>query len=133
MEGDRFRLDTGTKILTAARLAALDPPRPLLVVTARFDLLRAAMVRELAAALGRTGANSLLAVVRPLANELAPIAARAQMAASLRVVDYVFIAENGDLSSLPASLQPIEIVSLEEADAARIRQLVEHVHSRQSA
>ena len=133
MEGDRLRLDTRTKILTAAALAALDPPRPLLVVAARFDLLRAAMVRELAAARRRTGANSLLAVVRPLPDELAPLAARAEMAASLRVVDYVFIAENGDLSSLPASLQPIEIVSLEEADAASIRQLIEHVHSRQSA
>jgi hypothetical protein len=103
------------------------------VVAARFDLLRAAMVRELAAARRRIGANSVLAVVRPLPDELAPLAARAEMAASLRVVDYVFIAENGDLSSLPASLQPIEIVSLEEADAARIRQLIEHVHGRQSA
>ena len=133
MEGDRLRLDTRTKILTAAGLAALDPPRPLLAVTARFDVLRAAMVSELAAARRRTGANSLLAVVRPLPDELAPLAARAEMAAALRVVDYVFIAENGDLSSLPASLQPLEIVSLEEADAARIRQLIEHVHSRQSA
>jgi hypothetical protein len=126
-------MDTRTKILTAADLSALDPPRPLLAVTARFDVMRAVMVQELAAALGRTGANSLLAVVRPLPDELAPIAARAEMAASLRVVDYVFIAENGDLSSLPASLQPVEIVSLEEADAARIRQLIAHVHSRQSA
>jgi hypothetical protein len=126
-------MDTRTKILTATDLAALDPPRPLLVVTARFDVLRAAMVQELAAALGRSGANSLLALVRPLPDELAPIAARAEMAASLRVVDYVFIAENGDLSSLPATLQPVEIVSLEEADAARIRQLIENVHSRQSA
>ena len=126
-------MDTRTKILTADGLAALDPPRPLLAVAARFDVLRAAMVRELAAARRRTGANSLLAVVRPLPDELAPLAARAEMAASLRVVDYVFIAENGDLSSLPASLQPIEIVSLEEADAARIRQLIENVHSRQSA
>ncbi len=91
------------------------------------------MVRELAAARRRTGANSLLAVVRPLPDALAPLAARAEMAAALRVVDYVFIAENGDLSSLPASLQPREILSLEEADAARIRQLIEHVHSRQSA
>jgi hypothetical protein len=126
-------VDTRTKILTASALAALDPPRPLLIAAGRFDILRAAMVRELAAALERTGANSLLAVVRPLSDELAPLAARAEMAASLRVVDYVFVAENGDISSLPAELQPIEIVSLEEADAERIRQLIEHVHRRQSA
>jgi hypothetical protein len=133
MEGDRVRLDTRTKILTAAGLAALAPPRPLLVAAGRFDILRAAMVRELAAALERTAANSLLVVVRPLPDELAPLAARAEMAASLRVVDYVFIAENGNLSNLPGSLQPIEIVSLEEADAERTRQLIEHVHRRQSA
>ena len=133
MEGDRVRLDTRTKILTAAGLAALAPPRPLLVAAGRFDILRAAMVRELAAALERTAANSLLVVVRPLPDELAPLAARAEMAASLRVVDYVFIAENGNLSNLPGSLQPIEIVSLEEADAERTRQLIENVHRRQSA
>jgi hypothetical protein len=105
----------------------------LLVAAGRFDILRAAMVRELAAALERTAANSRLVVVRPLPDELAPLAARAEMAASLRVVDYVFIAENGNLSNLPGSLQPIEIVSLEEADAERTRQLIEHVHRRQSA
>ena len=126
-------MDTRTKILIAAALAALDPPRPLLVAAGRFDILRVEMVRELAAALERTAADSLLVVVRPLPDELAPLAARAEMAASLRVVDYVFIAENGDLSNLPGSLQPIEIVSLEEADAERTRQLIEHVHRRQSA
>jgi hypothetical protein len=100
VEGDRLRVDTRTKILTAAGLAALDPPRPLLLAA---PLRRPAggMVRELAAARRRTGANSLVAVVRPLPDELAPLAARAEMAAALRVVDYVFIAENGDLSSLP--------------------------------
>jgi hypothetical protein len=125
-------VDTRTKILTASDLTSLDPPRPLLVAIARFDVLRTAMVHQLAAARQRTGAKTLLAVVRPLADELAPLPARAEMAASLRVVDYVFILEDGDLSSLPAELRPIEIVSLEEADAARIRQLIEHVHSRQS-
>jgi len=132
VEGDRLRVDTRTKILTASDLTSLDPPRPLLVAIARFDVLRTAMVHQLAAARQRTGAKTLLAVVRPLADELAPLPARAEMAASLRVVDYVFILEDGDLSSLPAELRPIEIVSLEEADAARIRQLIEHVHSRQS-
>jgi hypothetical protein len=125
-------VDTRTKILTGSALAALDPARLLLAVMARFDILRAEMVRELAAARQRTGAGSLLAIVRPIAGELAPIAARAEMAAALRVVDYVFIAENGDLTGLPASLQPIEIMNLEEADAHRTRQLIEHVHTRQS-
>ena len=99
----------------------------------RFDVLRTDTARELADARSRTGAASLLAVLRPLADELAPLAARAEMAAALRVVDYVFVAESGDLASLPAWLRSAEILNLEEAEARRIRQLIEHVHSRQSA
>jgi hypothetical protein len=123
-------VDTRTKILTPAALAALDPLRPLLVVTGRFDILRVEAVRELAAARERTGARSLLAVVWPLADALAPLDTRAEMAAALRVVDYVFVASNGDWKSPVASLQPIEIMSLEDADAERTRRLIEHLHSR---
>lgn len=126
-------MDTRAKILNASALASLDPPRPLLIAVGRFDLLRAETARELASARNRIGAASLLAVVRPLADELAPLGARAEMAAALRVVDFVFIAETGDLASLPAGLEPVGILNLEEADARRIRQLIEHVHSRQSA
>ena len=125
-------MDTRTKILTPAAFAALDPPRPVLLVTGRFDILRLETARHLAAARARTQAGCLVAAVRPLADAQATLAARAQMAAALRVVDYVLLAENGDLDSLSASLQPIEIISLEEADAHRTRQLIEHVHHRQS-
>jgi hypothetical protein len=132
MEGECVRVDTRTKILTPATLAALDPPRPLLLVTGRFDILRVAVPRDLAEARQRTGAGSLVVAVRPLPDELAPLAARAEMAAALRVVDYVLIALNGDLAGLAKSLQPIEIINLEESDAQRTRQLIEHVHSRHS-
>jgi glycerol-3-phosphate cytidylyltransferase-like family protein len=125
-------LDTRTKILTPAALAALDPPRPLLLVTGRFDILRVEAVEDLAAERRRTGAQSLMVVVRQFDGELAPVDARAEMAAALRVVDYVFIAENEDMESLDAGLQPIEIIDLEDADADRTRQLIEHVHKRQS-
>ena len=125
-------MDTRTKILTPAALAALDPPRPLLLVTGRFDILRVEAVQDLAAARQRTGARSLMVVVWPFDGELAPVDARAEMAAALRVVDYVFVAENEAMESLDAGLHPIEIIDLEEADADRTRQLIEHVHSRQS-
>ena len=84
----------------------------------------------MAAARERTGAKSLLVALRPLADELAPIDARAEMAAALRVVDYVSAAANGDWTALATALQPIEIMSLEEAETQRNRQLVEHVRSR---
>jgi hypothetical protein len=125
-------VDTRTKILTPVALAELDPPRPLLLAVGRFDILRVEMARELAAARRRTGAASLLAVVRQLPDELAPLDARAELAAALRVIDYVFVAADGDLTGLAAAMQPIEIMNLEEADAQRTRQLIEHVHSRHS-
>ena len=123
-------MDTRTKILTPAALAALDPPRPVLLATGRFDILRVELARDLAAARERTAAQSLVAVVRPVEGELAPLNARAEMAAALRVVDYVLIAEGQALDSLAAVLQPIEIISLEETETHRVRQLIEHVHGK---
>jgi bifunctional ADP-heptose synthase (sugar kinase/adenylyltransferase) len=123
-------MDTRTKILTPAAAAALDPPRPVLLATGRFDILRLEAARALAEARRRTAAQTLVVVVRPFAGELAPLAARAEMAAALRVVDYVVPAENEAVDGLAASLQPTEIISLEEADADRVRQLIEHVHRR---
>ena len=123
-------MDTRTKILTPAAAAALDPPRPVLLATGRFDILRLEAARALAEARRRTAAQTLVVVGRPVAGELAPLAARAEMAAALRVVDYVVPAENEAVDGLAASLQPTEIISLEEADADRVRQLIEHVHRR---
>jgi hypothetical protein len=130
MEGDRSGVDTRTKIVTPD--AAFDPPRPLLLVTGRFDILRVEMARELSAARDRVGAGTLAVAILPLADELAPAAARAELAAALRVVDYVFVGAEGGLDELAAALHPIETLRLEEADARRKRQLTEHVHRRHS-
>ena len=125
-------MDTRTKILTLAAAAAVQIPRPLLLVTGTFDILRAEQARQLMEARGRTQAQTLMVVVRPAAGELVPLAARAELAAALRMVDYVLLAENEDLDTLASSLQPIEIIHLEESDALRTRQLIEHVHRRQT-
>jgi len=126
------RVDTRTKILTSAAAAALEPERPLLLVIGYFDVLRAEHARDLTEARERTGAQSVLVVVLPLASEIVPQAARAGMVAALRMVDYVLPAESEDWESLSGALQPVEIVRLEEADTRRTRQLIEHVHRRQS-
>jgi len=118
-------MDTRTKILTLD--AALRLPRgTLTLVTGSFDALRAAHVRDLA-----TLPRPVLAVVLPLADELLPQPARAEMAAALRVIDYVVIAGNQDLDALIEALLPRELVRMEAGDAARIQQLIEHVHRRQ--
>jgi glycerol-3-phosphate cytidylyltransferase-like family protein len=125
-------MDTQTKILTPSVLAALDPPRPLLLATGRFDILRVEAVRDLAAFRLDTGARTLVVVIWQHDGELVPVRARAEMAAALRVVDYVLLAEDEDMESLAASLHPIEIVDLEESETDRTRELIEHVRSRQN-
>ena len=125
-------MNTQSKILTRAALAALEPSRPLLLATGYFDILRVELVRILAEARRDTGSQALIVAVLPHSLELLPQAARAQMAAALRVVDYVFTPQNEDLGGLAATLRPVEIIRLEEAETGHTRQLIEHVRRRQS-
>ena len=119
-------MDTRTKILTLD--AAQRLPRGTLTLAAGyFDALRAAHARDLEAL-----PRPLLAVVLPLAEELLPQRARAEMAAALRVIDYVVIAKESDLDALVGCLAPLRLVRLEESDTARVQQLIEHVHRRQT-
>jgi len=124
-------VDTRNKILTPAAALALSPPRPLVIVKGYFDLLRAGHVRELNEIRRRTSAATLLAVVLPLDHGLLPLAARAELVAALRMVDYVLPGDCEDLNRLVSLLRPAETVSLEDADMRRARQLIEHVHRRQ--
>ena len=74
-----------------------------------------------------------MVVVLPLAGELLPQRARAELAAALRMVDYVVIADDTAPDALLASLEPAQLVRLEEVHAARKRQLMEHVQRRQTS
>jgi hypothetical protein len=119
-------MDTRRKILTLD--AALRLPRgTLTLVTGTFDALRADHTRDLAVL-----PRPVLAVVLPLEGELVPQTARAEMTAALRVIDYVVIAGNQDLDALVEALIPRELVRLETKDAARVQQLIRHVHLRQT-
>jgi glycerol-3-phosphate cytidylyltransferase-like family protein len=125
-------MDTRNKILTPAAALALSPARPLVVVKGYFDVLRAAHARELDEIRRRTSAATLLALVLPLDDALLPLAARAELVAALRMVDYVLPGDAGESNRLVSSLGPAETVSLEDADMRRARQLIEHVHRRQN-
>jgi bifunctional ADP-heptose synthase (sugar kinase/adenylyltransferase) len=122
-------VDTRNKILTAEAAAALQPARPLALVTGYFDVLRAAHIHELGELRRRTGAATLLAVVLPLARELLSQPARAELVAALRMVDYVVPTDLAGVDRLRASLQPIELARLENADAKRARDLIARVKS----
>jgi len=116
-------VDTRSKIVNPDAV-----PKGATVVTGTFDVIRAEDARELAG-VGRP----LVVVVLPLAGELLPQRARAELAAGLRVVDYVLITDDSHPDALLASLQPGEVVRLETVHADRKRQLVEHVHRRQTS
>jgi bifunctional ADP-heptose synthase (sugar kinase/adenylyltransferase) len=121
-------VDTRTKIVAA--------PRPQngvrrVLITGYFDVLTATYVRELTQI--RAGADTLVAAVLPLSGELLPQRARAELAAALRMIDYVIITDNEYLERLIAELQPTVVVRLEAADERRRRELIDHVHRRQNS
>jgi bifunctional ADP-heptose synthase (sugar kinase/adenylyltransferase) len=124
-------VDTRSKILTLA--AALELRPPVAIATGYFDVLRAEDARDLA----RVRHHPLLVVVLPLVGAILSQRARAEMVAALRVVDYVVTAEDGDVEKLVTGLRPVGFVRLEAAQARRYalwaRQLIEHVHRRQSS
>jgi bifunctional ADP-heptose synthase (sugar kinase/adenylyltransferase) len=124
-------MDSRAKILSLEAACALRVPR-LAIVTGYFDLLRAVHLRELEAVRQRTGAGALLAVVLPWDEACLSQRARAEMAAALRVIDYVVFIDHGDVEALVGALGPAEVVRLEAADACRNRELIEHVHRRHS-
>ena len=131
--GIRPRVDTRSKILTPAAARALEAPHPLVVVEAAFDILRAEEIHELDEIRRRTGARCLLARVRNAPFTLLPLKSRAELAAALRVIDYVLPGESTDWSGIVSSLAPDEIISLVDAETRRARGLIEHVRQRQNS
>lgn len=114
-------MDTRHKIVDAPALRG----KPVTLVCAYFDPLLAWHAERLAAL--RARAQTLAAVVLPLENELLSQRARAELAAAMRVIDYVLIAEN----CVVRGLDPVEIIRLEEEDLRRRGEFIAHVRSRQ--
>lgn len=126
-------MDTRTKILTVEQARPLRLKTPV-VVTGYFDLLRAEHARELDEIRRRTAAGTLVAAVMPWTGAYQSQRARAEMAAAVRVVDYVVLMEGeAEVAALQDALRPVEVVRLEATDARRNRELIEHVQQRHSA
>lgn len=117
-------MDTRRKIITPAAARAL--PGPLTVVTAYFDGLRAAALPELEALQQDA---PLLALVLPRPGELLPLAARAELAAALAVIDYVVACDEDTARALLRDLPARRVARLEAAEQARTEELIEHVRS----
>jgi type II secretory pathway predicted ATPase ExeA len=125
-------MDTRNKILSAEAA-----PPGCTVVTGTFDVVLSGDARQLAEIRAAHPDRRLLVVVLPLTGELLPQRARAELVAALRMVDYVVTADDAALSTvtdaLLDSLEPAQLVRLEGVHAARKRQLMEHVHRRQTS
>jgi hypothetical protein len=125
-------MDTRTKILSPEAA-----PRACTVVTGAFDMVLAEDARELAEIRASHPDRPLLVVVLPLPEGLLPGRARAELVAALRMVDYVVTAPDdakaAATDALLTSLEPAHLVRLVEAQAVRKRQLMEHVHRRQTS
>jgi len=120
-------MDTRTKIVEAGLV-----PAHCTVITGTFDVMLAQDAKELAEIRAQYPSQAVCVVVLPLAQELLSQRARAELAAALRMVDYVVIADNPAPHAILAALHPGRIVPLEAAHELRKRHLTEHVRSRQT-
>ena len=118
-------MDTRSKILNleaAERLMG-----PITLASGYFEVLRVEHARELA-----TLQRPLLAVVVERNAAVLGAAARAEMVAAIRVVDYVVIADYADVDRLIERIRPREVARLETADLSRTRRLIEDVQRSQN-
>jgi len=128
-------VDTRNKIIAPEEACALARgPRNAALATGYFDVLLAAHVRELDQvrhSLPDAGAVLLVALRTP-EQPLLDVRARAEMVAALAMVDYVVSLEDRQMESLLAAFPAERIVRLEAAHEQRMRELIQHVHRRQS-
>jgi hypothetical protein len=126
-------MDTREKIIDVARAIDIAAARrlqgqPVKLVVGYFDVLTPDLVRhlrELAA-----GRLLMAAVLDPLHPLLGP-RARAELAAGLSMIDYVFPLDGAAFEQALERIQPGEVVREEIADRQRSRALIEHVQRRQ--
>jgi len=119
-------MDTRTKIVEAEQA-----PPGCTVVTGTFDVIVAADANDLSEIRAQYPGDALCVVVLPLAEALFAQRARAELAAALRMVDYVVIADDLAPEAMLAALKPARTVRLEGVHELRKRRLTEHVQSRQ--
>ena len=114
-------MDTRSKILTAEEAAARYTDTP--VVLATFDVLTAPRIRRLREIAAQ--ARTLIAIVQEVPGSLLPLRARAELAASLAIIDCV-IETGADAIVAKASA----IFDEREAEQRHTAELIEHVQRR---
>ena len=130
-------MDTRCKILS--RESALENAcrakqqgRKLTVVTGYFDVLSAGHVRGLKDVRNSTADHVLMVVLLPPPEPVLPARARAELVASLSMVDYVVTETESSVEEFIEQLPADEVISQQTADETQTRLLVEHVLVRYS-
>jgi hypothetical protein len=118
-------MDSRNKILTLQQARDIDDA---IAFVTHMEVLRASHLQMLEAAVAANPGRLVVVLTDPDV-PLVPLQARAELAAALRVVDYVVPAPEGPGPVLD-SLRPKAVVNDEEEDRGRTRLLMEHVRSR---
>jgi glycerol-3-phosphate cytidylyltransferase-like family protein len=126
-------VDTRNKIISLP-----DAPPDAVLLVGHFDVPGVEHARALRR-IGERGRPIVAAVLPPRdgpGGEVLGESARAQMAAALRMVDYVLIAarpgQPGDLEDLVKRLKPADIIPLDEVESRRIDRLIRQIHHGQT-
>lgn len=118
-------MDTRNKILKREEAERLEGH--LTVVTGWFDVLRPAHVRELEQA-----RRPVLAAVLRHTGAVLSATARAELAAALRMVDYVVTVDHEELEGFIERLKAAAVLRLETAESGWTRRLREDAQRSQS-
>lgn len=122
-------MNTRDKILSLDQARAAAAGTPVTAFVSHMEVLRADHIRKLEEA-AKSGTGKLFLILTdPPAPPLTRLRDRAEVAAGLRMVDYVIPSDGGAQPALDA-IQPQRIVQDEAEDRGRTRQLIEHVRSR---
>lgn len=125
--------DTRGKIVTVEQAAALARDQKaggtaVVAFVTHLEVLRAAHVRTLAEVAEREAGKLFVILTEPV-SPLVPLAARAEVTAGLRAVDYVVVAGDGAGAALAAIAPDVTILD-EAEDRGRTRELMEHVRAK---
>jgi hypothetical protein len=121
-------VNTREKILTLDQARAAAAGMPVTAFVTHLEVLQADHIRALEAASAESAPGKLFLVLTDPPSPLVALEDRAEVAAGLRMVDYVVPAAAGRVPALDA-IHPHRIIEDEEEDCGRIRRLIEHVRS----
>lgn len=120
-------MDTRAKIVPENEAAVQAVGRQTVLLLSSFDVLTATRIRRVRDLL-KTGAL-LVAVITDSADTLLPTQARAELAASLAIIDLVIVAKE-PVAALLGRFPGSTVIDDHDSDTRRTTELINYVHQR---